>query len=369
MSKIRRAGIAGIGSCQAERVVTNDDLAKTLDTSDEWIRTRTGIRRRRIVEEGTATSDLAFTAAERALARAGLDAADLDLIIVATATPDMAFPATACIIQDRLGAGRAAAFDLEAACSGFVYALATGSQFIESGIFENVLIVGAETLSKITDWSDRSTAVLLGDGAGAVVLRPVEGSGEAAGAAGLNGVPGLLGFHLGADGSGGELLKQPAGGSRIPASRESLEEGLHYLKMNGREVFRFAVKAMGDAAKAALDSAGLAFEDVDLYIPHQANLRIIESSARRFGLPMDKVYVNIDEYGNTSSASIPMALDEAYSAGRVKPGDTVLMVAFGGGLTWGAAVLRWSLPGEGSGFGGAGSPAAVESAAGEGEDR
>lgn len=321
----------GLGSCVPERVLTNADLERMVDTTDEWIRTRTGIRERRIADPDTATSDLAAVAAQRALDEAGVAAADVDLIIVATVTPDMPFPATACIVQDRLGARKAAAFDLETACSGFVYALAAGAQFIEAGVYDTVLVIGAETLSKIVDWSDRRTCVLLGDGAGAVVLRPV-GPDE-----------GVLSFHLGADGSGAELLKVPAGGSRRPASRETVEQRLHYVYMNGREVFKFAVRVMGEAAQAALARCGLTFADVDLYVPHQANYRIIEASAERFGLPMERVYVNIDRYGNTSAASIPVALDEACSRGLLRPGHVALLVAFGGGLTWGAAVVRWTL--------------------------
>jgi len=328
----RRATITGVGSCVPERVVTNFDLEKMVDTTDEWIRTRTGIRERRVAAEDQATSDLAVVAARRALEEARLDPADLDLIIVATVTPDMPFPATACIVQDRLGASRAAALDLETACSGFVYALATGAQFIETGLYNNVLVIGAETLSKIVDWTDRRTCVLLGDGAGAVVLQPALAEDQ-----------GLLSFHLGADGGGADLLKQPAGGSRLPASEETVRSRLHYVHMNGREVFKFAVKVMGEAAQAALEKCGLGFADVDYYIPHQANYRIIEASARRFGLPMERVYVNIDRYGNTSAASIPVALDEAVDQGRIRPGDLVLLVAFGGGLTWGAAVCRWTL--------------------------
>lgn len=325
----RPVGIVGVGACVPPAVVTNDDLAQIVDTDDEWIRTRTGIRQRRIADPEVATSHLAEVAARRALEEAQVRPEEIDLIIVATVTPDMPFPATACLLQDRLGASRAGAFDLEAACSGFTYGLAVGAQFIAAGVHDTVLVVGAETLSKIIDWSDRRTCVLLGDGAGAAVLRPVEAG------------QGLLGVHLGADGSGADLLKQPAGGSLLPASVETVLGGLHFVHMNGREVFKFAVKTMGDAAQAALARAGLRFDDVDVYVPHQANYRIIESSARRFELPLDRVVVNIDRYGNTSAASIPVALDEALSAGRIRAGDTVLLVAFGGGLTWGAAVLRW----------------------------
>lgn len=327
----RRVTITGLGSCMPDRVLTNFDLEKMVDTSDEWIRTRTGIRERRIADENTATSDLAYEAAKKALAEAQLDPADLDLIIVATVTPDMLFPSTACLLQDRLGARKAAAFDLEAACSGFIYGLATGAQFIESGMYDNVLVIGAETLSKIVDWTDRSTCILLGDGAGAAVLQPSEDD------------RGLMAFHLGADGGGGDLLKMPAGGSRMPATVETVQDRLHYVKMSGREVFKFAVKVMGEAAQTVLEKCQLSFDDVDYYVPHQANYRIIEASARRFGIPMERVLVTIDRYGNTSSASIPVALDEAVSEGKIKPGDLVLLVAFGGGLTWGAAAMTWTL--------------------------
>jgi len=329
LARVRRAGILGLGASIPEKVITNFDLEKMVDTSDEWIRTRTGIRERRVAPEGQTTSDLALAAARQALAAAGLTAERLDLIIVATVTPDMPFPATACLVQERLGAHRAAAFDLEAACSGFVYALTTGAQFIQAGVYDYVLVIGAETLSRIVDWTDRSTCVLLGDGAGAVVLGPVPDD------------AGILAAYLGADGSGADLLKQPAGGSLLPASLETVKRRLHFIQMQGREVFRFAVNIMGDAAQKALAQCGLTFADVDLYVPHQANYRIIEASAKRFGLPMEKVMVNIDRYGNTSAASIPVALNEAFRAGRIKSGDIVLLVAFGGGLTWGAAVVKW----------------------------
>lgn len=323
------AGIAGMGASIPERVLTNADLEKMVETSDEWIVSRTGIRERRIAAPGEAASDLAAKAGREALEAAGVEPGEVDLVIVATTTPDMLFPATACLVQDRLGAKRAAAFDLEAACSGFIYGLAAGSQFIAGGMYRNVLVIGAEVLSRIVNWEDRSTCVLMGDGAGAALLRPVpEGYG-------------LLGLHLGSDGSGGELLKVPAGGSRRPASAESVAAGEHFLYMNGREVFKFAVVTMGEAAERALFASGLTFDQVDWYVPHQANLRIIEASARRFGLPMEKVIMNLDRFGNTSAASIPLALYEAVRDGRIKRGDVVLAVAFGAGLTWGAAAIRW----------------------------
>lgn len=326
---LRSAGIAGMGIKIPDRVLSNFDLEEMVDTSDAWIRTRTGIRERRLAAEGEATSDLALVAAREAVESAGIVPADLDLIIVATITPDMPFPATACLVQDRLGATKAAAFDLEAACSGFIYGLAVGSQMVQSGLYENVLVIGSEVLSRFTNWDDRGTCVLWGDGAGAAVVRPVpEGYG-------------LLGVHLGSDGGKGDLLKVTAGGSRLPASHETVDQGLHYLFMNGREVFKFAVVIMGEAAEKALAACDMDFGDVDWYVPHQANYRIIEASVRRFGIPMEKVILNVEKYGNTSAASVPLALYEAEAEGKLKRGDVVLAVAFGGGLTWGAAVMRW----------------------------
>jgi len=329
MTEAAGVGIWGVGHALPDHVLTNHDLEKMVETTDEWIRTRTGISERRIADEDTATSDLALRASQQALERAGVAPEELDLIIVATVTPDMSFPSTACLIQHALGASNAAAFDLEAACSGFMYALSVARGLIASDTARLVLVVGAETLSKITDWTDRDTCVLLGDGAGACILGPCRRG------------AGILSTHLGADGGGGDLLYMPAGGSRRPASRATLEGREHYLKMNGREVFKFAVSTMGDAALKAVCAADLQFEDVDWYIPHQANIRIIEASARKFGLPMDRVYVNLDRCGNTSSASIPIALAEGWEKGLFTPGQNLLLVAFGGGLTWGSAVVRW----------------------------
>ncbi|MHB8927042.1 MAG: beta-ketoacyl-ACP synthase III [Bacillota bacterium] len=326
---LRPVGIVGLGAAAGEDLLTNNDLEKMVDTSDEWIKTRTGIGARHITRPETATSDLAYQAAVEGLADAGLTGADLDLIIVCTVTPDMPFPSTACLLQARLGATRAAAFDIEAACSGFIYGLAVGGQFVASRTYDTVLVIGAETLTKITDYTDRATCVLFGDGAGAAVLRPV-GEGE-----------GILSTVLGADGSGGELLMQPAGGSRLPASHETVDKRLHYIHMSGSDVFKFAVKVMGEAADAAIERAGLSREDVDFLVPHQANRRIIDAAARRLGLPADKVIVNIGEFGNMSSASIPVALHEAVRSGRIKRGDVVVLVAFGAGLTWGSTALRW----------------------------
>jgi len=324
---VRKVGIKGIGSYTPPKVLTNSDLEKIVDTSDEWIVTRTGIRERHIAEPNVATSDLSFEAAKIALDSANLTSRDIDLIIVATVTPDMLFPATACILQDKLGA-RCPGFDLSAGCSGLIYALSVGVQFVANGTYNNVLVVGAEVLSKITDWQDRSTCVLFGDGASAIVLSPVERGG-------------FKSFVLGADGSGGSLLELPAGGSRFPASYDTVSQRLHYIKMNGREVFKFAVRIMGEAALEAIEKAGLNPSDIDLFIPHQANIRIIESAAERLNLSMDKVFINLDKYGNTSSASVGIALHEALLSGKIQEGSKIVMVGFGAGLTWGACVLEW----------------------------
>lgn len=327
--KLRRLKIVSTGSAVPEKVLTNFDLEKIVDTSDEWIQARTGIRERRIADEDTATSDLVIEAARRAMKDAGLGPKDLDAIIVGTVTPDMLFPSTACFVQKGLGINQIPAFDVSAACSGFLYALAIADGLIANRTYEVILLAGAETLSKILDWTDRSTCVLFGDGAGASVVAASETE------------AGLLSMHLGADGSLGDLLKQPGGGSRFPASHETIENRLHYVKMKGNDVFKYAVRAMEDCALKALREADLTSRDVDILIPHQANLRIIKATAKRLGIPMDKVYVNIDRYGNISAGSIPIALDEACRAGRVREGDIVLLDAFGGGFTWGAAVLRW----------------------------
>ncbi|PTX61251.1 3-oxoacyl-[acyl-carrier-protein] synthase-3 [Melghirimyces profundicolus] len=331
MRTMGSVGIIGTGAYLPEKVLTNADLEKMVDTNDEWIVSRTGIRERRIAAEDQASSDLATEAARRALEDAGVDPEELDLIIVATVTPDMLFPATACLVQDRLGAEKAATFDLSAACTGFLYGLASASQFIQSGMYRYALVVGVDCLSKITDYTDRNTCVLFGDGAGAAVLGPV-GEGE-----------GFFSFELGGDGSGGPLLMQPAGGSRRPASKESVDERLHFISMNGREVFKFAVRVLGASAEEALKKAGLTKEDVDFLIPHQANHRIIDAAVQRLGLSSDKVVVNLDRYGNMSSASIPVALDEAVKMGRIRKGDILVLVGFGGGMTWGASVLKWSM--------------------------
>jgi len=330
MPKNNAAGILGTGAYLPEKILTNQDLEKMVETSDDWIVSRTGIRERRISGEGEASSDLAYFAAKKALESAGILAEQIDLIIVATITPDTSFPSTANVLQDRLGAKRAASFDLAAACSGFLYGVATASQFIENGLYRYALVVGVECLSKIVDWSDRNTCVLFGDGAGAAVLGPVKlGSG-------------FLSFELGSDGSGGELLKLPAGGSRLPASAETIANKQHFLYMSGSDVFKFAVRVMGSSAEAAIEKAGLTKDDIDFLVPHQANIRIIDSAVKRLGLTKDKVVVNLDRYGNMSAASIPVALDEAVRNGKINDGDHLVLVGFGGGLTWGAAVLKWS---------------------------
>ena len=329
-TKIDRAvGIVGIGSYVPAKTVTNKDMEAIVETSDEWISDRTGIKCRHFVADNEHTLDLATKAAERALKDANLTPDDIDLIVVATATPDMLFPSTACLVQHNLNASKAAAYDLSAGCSGFMYSIATASQFIKTGLYKYVLVIGAEALSRLMDFTDRNTCVLFGDGAGAVVLGEVpEGYG-------------ILGIHLGSDGGGGPLLSLPAGGTRIPATEESVKNRLHYIHMEGNEVFKFAVKIMGEAAFKALEQAGMQPADVDWLIPHQANIRIIQSAAKRLKMPMEKVVVNVDRYGNTSSASIPIALEEAIHDGRIKSGQTVVMVGFGAGLTWASTVIRW----------------------------
>ncbi|MGM0547804.1 MAG: beta-ketoacyl-ACP synthase III [Bacillota bacterium] len=324
-----RATIIGLGKYLPDKVVTNHDLEKKVDTSDEWIKTRTGIEKRRIAAADQAASDLGIKAAEAALEDAEIKAEDLELIIVATATPDMMFPATACIIQNKIGAKNAAAFDLEAGCSGFVYGVSVAANFIESGTYKNILVIGAEVLSKIMDWEDRSTCVLFGDGAGAAVLSATDEGG-------------ILATDLGADGSGADALYQTAGGSRKPASEQTVANREHYLKMEGTPVFKFAVKTMGKASLKVLKKAGIKKEDVDLLVPHQANTRIIAAAAKRLKLKDEQVYVNLPEYGNTSAASVPIALTEAKEKGLLKKGDKIVLVAFGAGLTWASAVLEWN---------------------------
>lgn len=307
-----KAGIIGIGRCLPDKVLTNADLEKIVDTSDEWIRTRTGIEERRIAEDGVDTSDLGFEAAKKAIEHANISPEEIGLILVATVTPDQPFPSVACVLQEKLGAVNAAAMDISAACAGFMYGMVTAKQFIESDSYKYVLVVGVEKLSKITDWEDRNTAVLFGDGAGAVVMGKVsEGRG-------------ILSFELGADGSGGKHLYQE-----------------DYIVMNGREVFKFAVRQMGESSVNVLEKAGLSKEDVDFLIPHQANIRIMEASRQRLELPEEKMSKTVHKYGNTSAASIPISLVEELEAGKIKEDDVIVMVGFGGGLTWGAIALRW----------------------------
>ncbi|SJZ55048.1 beta-ketoacyl-ACP synthase III [Selenihalanaerobacter shriftii] len=327
--ELRKAGITGVGSYAPDNIVTNHDLEDMVDTSDEWIQSRTGIKERRVADESTATSDIAYQAAKKALNDAGIDAEELDLILVATITPDMPFPSTACILQDKLGAEDAAAFDLGAGCSGFVYGLSVATQFVQADTYDNILVIGAETLSKILDWEDRDTCVLFGDGAGAAIVQPVE-------------TGGVLSNVLGADGSGGELLRLPAGGSRQPACLDTVENNLHYIEMSGNAVFKFAVRIMGKAALKALKKADLEREDVDFFVPHQANTRIISAAAKRLKLNDDQIIINLDKYGNTSAASIPIALAEAVEAGEINKGDNIVLVGFGAGLTWAASVIEWS---------------------------
>ncbi len=324
-----KARITGTGLYVPKKVLTNFDIEKMVDTSDEWIRERTGIRERRIAAKEEAASDLALMASNEALKSAGLKARKLDLIIVATISSDMLLPSTACILQHRIGAKKAAAFDVNAACSGFIYALSTADAYIRAGIYERVLVVGSEVLSRITDWTDRSTCVLLGDGAGAVVLEATDGD------------SGILSVKLNADGSMWDLLHIPAGGSRRPATEKTVKEGLHHIKMRGNETFKVAVRTLEKLVLSTLKEHKLSPEDISLLIPHQANLRIISATAKRLGLGLEKVMINLDRYGNTSAASIPIALDEAVRSGRVREGDYIILEAFGGGLTWASALIKW----------------------------
>ncbi len=327
----RYSRIIGWGMYVPERVLTNEELSRMVDTSDEWIRTRTGIRERRIVNgPSETTATLAERAARAALDKAGLPATALDMIIVSTSSPEHLFPATACIVQDALGATRAGAYDLSAACSGFVYALAMAHGLIVSEQADTVMVIGAETLSRLVNWQDRNTCVLFGDGAGAIILQASETPG------------GVLATVLGSDGSGAHLLSLPAGGSRKPPSFETLRNGDHYIHMDGKAVFRFATRVMAEATREVVEKAGLTLDDIALIIPHQANIRIIETSVvRQLHFPWERVFVNLDRYGNTSTASIPIALTEAVEAGRLQPGDYAVLVGFGAGLTWAAALIQW----------------------------
>lgn len=329
-AKLCNAGILGTGFYVPEKIMTNADLEKIVETSDEWIVERTGIKERRIAEDNQPMSDLALRAAKAALADAGVAAEDLDLIIVATLTSDRIIPSTACMIQNLLGAKHAAAFDLSAACSGFAYAASVAAQFIETGAYKKALVIGAETLSKYINWEDRNTCVLFGDGAGAAVLGQVEEG------------YGILSFDLGSDGSGGDAIQIPSSGSLMPVSKESIDQKLNLIHMNGRDVFKFAVKAMGKTVKNSLAKIDMLQEKIDWLVPHQANIRIIESAAKRLSMPMDKVIVNIHKYGNMSAACIPIALAEAAAAKRFKKGDIIALSGFGAGLTWASCIIRWS---------------------------
>ena len=321
--------ITGLGAHVPQRVVTNDELSTMMDTSDEWITERTGIRERRIAAPEEALSDLALPAARQALEDAGVNASEIDLVIVATVTPDMAFPATAAILADELGASTAGAYDLSAGCTGFMYAVAQAYGMLAGGLAQRALVVGGDVLSKILDWNDRGTAVLFGDGAGAVVMERV-------------GEGGFLGFELGADGSGGPQLYLPAGGSRTPATSDSVADRLHFVQMNGREVFKFATRVLVSSAEAVLAECGRAVEDVDVYVPHQANVRIIDYATQKLGIPEDRVVIDVDRYGNTSSGSIPLALADAKADGRLAAGSLVLMTGMGAGLTWGSGLIEWT---------------------------
>jgi len=328
MEKGYKASITGVGSFLPKKVLTNDDLSKMLDTTDEWITKRTGIRERRIVENGVAASDLAIEASLRALDDANVLPTEVDLILTSTITPDCLFPSTSCYIQEKLGARNAGAFDILAACAGFVYALSVAKSFIASGAMKTVLVAGAECMSKITDYTDRSTCILFGDGAGAVVVQQGNGRRE------------IITTHLGSDGSQAELLMLPAGGSKLPASRETVDSRLHYIKLRGKEVFKQAIINMVDVINKAATENNMQVEDIDMIIPHQSNIRIIEAAMEKLKLPREKAYININRYGNTSSASIPIAIDEIEKEKMLKPGDTVLLVAFGGGLTWSSSIIK-----------------------------
>jgi 3-oxoacyl-[acyl-carrier-protein] synthase-3 len=325
---MKKVGIIGVGSYVPEKVLANADLEKMVDTSDEWITTRTGIKERRLAKKDQASSDLAVEAAKKALKSANFNAEDIELIIVATITPDMQFPSTACFVQSALGAKNAVCFDISAACAGFVYGIVTAQQFIACGTYKNALVIGSEVLSNVTDWKDRNTCVLFGDGAGACILGEVKDGG-------------ILSTYLGSDGSMNNLLHLPGGGSRNPASVDTLKENLHYIKMEGNEVFKLAVRILADSANNALKKCNLDYRNVNCFIPHQANIRILLAVAKRLGLSEDKIYLNIARYGNMSSASTAVALCEAVEKKRIKKGDIVVLDAFGAGLVWGAIVIKW----------------------------
>lgn len=326
---MQRSRIISTGSYLPEKILSNSDLETMVDTSDEWILERTGIRERRIADESQAASDLAYEASKQAIERAGLKADDIDMIIVATVTGDMPFPSTACFLQNRLGATNAVGFDINAACSGFLYALYIADSFVRTGAHRRILVVGTEVLSKVTDWEDRTTCVIFGDGAGAVIVEATDKD------------RGILSMHINSDGRMWELIHLPGGGSRNPASVNTIEKRLHYIKMKGNETFKVAVRALEDVVQEALEHNKVRPEEIDLLIPHQANLRIIQAMAQRLCMPMNKVVVTIHKYGNTSAASIPMAMDEAVRNGKIRDHSLILLEAFGGGLTWASALVRW----------------------------
>lgn len=328
----RYAHVTGWGTSVPDRILTNEELETMVETTDKWIVSRTGIRQRRIASASDSTSVLATKAARNALEKTNLDPGDIELIIVASASPDHIFPASACLVQDNLGAINAGAFDLSAACTGFIFALNMAAQSIRSGALDNALVIGSETLSRFVNWEDRNTCVLFGDGAGAFVLQGSENPG------------GILSCVMRSDGSGGDLLSVPAGGSRMPATAETVDKKLHKIQMNGREVFRFATRVMASATREATEKAGLSLDQIDLVVPHQANRRIIEAAARGIHFPMEQIVMNIENYGNTSTASIPIAICEAFEQDRINPGDHLVLVGFGAGLTWGALVLQWVEP-------------------------
>ena len=325
----RTVSIIGTGSYVPDKILTNEDLSRMVNTTDEWITTRTGIKERRIAAKDEHTSDMGAKAALKALEQAKISPTEIDLLLVATATPDMLFPATACFVQKKIGATKAACLDISAACAGFIFGLEIAQQFITSHTYDTVLVIGAEKLTSITNWTDRNTCVLFGDGAGAAVLRH-RGSAH-----------GVISTHIGSDGQYSDILFMPGGGSRCPITRDNVDLNLATIHMTGKEVYKQAVIAMISAAQKALEDAGLSIEDISCVIPHQANLRIIEAIADRLGIPLEKFYVNLDKYGNTSAAAVAMALDEANRTGRIKAGDYVLMVVFGGGLTWASTVIEW----------------------------
>jgi len=323
------ARITGTGSFAPKKIITNHDLEKLVDTNDAWIIERTGIKERRIAEKGQTTSDLAYEAGKKALKAAGIGALDLDLILVATMTPDTILPSMGCVLQEKLGAKKAAAFDIAAACSGFIYGMSVADAFIRSGVYKNILLVGAEILSRFTDWEDRTTCILFGDGAGAVVIQRHAGK------------RGILSTHLHSDGAFGDLLHVPAGGASHPPSHDTIRKRMHFIRMKGNETFKAAVRALEGVAQEALEHNKVKPEEIDFLVPHQANLRIIQAMAQRLNMPMEKVVLTLPKYGNTSAASIPMALDEAVRDGRIKDNHLLLFEAFGGGLTWASALVRW----------------------------